>query len=104
MRVDLAAALEEAWQNQFPIGEPIDPEYLSGVLLAKMQIYPKALEFFRRSEAAYGEKALVAYSRGICLYRLGDRDAARASLIRAIEMDPELEPARDLLKKVESGE
>jgi tetratricopeptide (TPR) repeat protein len=62
--------------------------------LARQEGMPAAVDFAKRWERTVGDDARVAYELGLAWRLAGDDGKARASLDRAVELDPSLVEAR----------
>jgi tetratricopeptide (TPR) repeat protein len=95
-RVDIYRAVHEVWQRYFPLREARDLAFHLGVLLCEIDCHEDALPFFHESLAAYGPNPATLFNIGLCLYELGDLEAALAQVDRALADAPEFEPAVEL--------
>ncbi len=96
LRVEVYHAVHEIWRVYFPIRESLDLPFHLGVLLTEIQCYEDALSFFRQSVALYGSNPATVFNVGLCLFHLGDTEAALAHAEQAIEGAPDFEPAQTL--------
>jgi tetratricopeptide (TPR) repeat protein len=101
-RQELYWAAQQLWANYFPIGERLDVAFHIGMLLHALHYYLEAIEFFQRSVQLYGLTSSTAYDLGVCHYELQQLAEARAWADRALELDPEYEPAKTLRIRIES--
>ena len=95
-RVDIYRAVHEVWQRYFPLREARDLAFHLGVLLCEIDCHEDALPFFHESLAAYGPNPATLFNVGLCLYELGDLEAALAQVDRALAEAPDFEPAVEL--------
>lgn len=70
------AAAEKAWELHFPLGEEMDLADLIAHLLDAMNEDARAITFFERSNAVYGERASTLRNIAACYRRLGRPDEA----------------------------
>lgn len=101
-RQELYWAAQQVWVTYFPIGERLDVAFHIGMLLHALHYYLEAIEFFRRSIELYGLTPSTAYDLGVCHYELQQLSEAGAWADRALELDPEYEPAKTLRIRIES--
>jgi tetratricopeptide (TPR) repeat protein len=91
-------AVERAWERYFPLGEELDLAHLIGSLLYALDDYARAQAYFERSLALYGPDVGTLYNVAACLHMRGEDESAAAALHRALQLDPENEPARALYR------
>jgi tetratricopeptide (TPR) repeat protein len=96
LRHEVFRTVQEVWRTYFPIRESRDLAFHLGVLLCEIQCYEDALPFFRQSAALYGPNPATVFNVGLCLFHLGDLEAALAHAEQAIAGAPDYEPARTL--------
>ena len=101
-RQELYWAAQQVWANYFPIGERLDLAFHIGMLLHALRYYLEAIEFFRRSIQLYGLTPSTAYDLGVCHYELQQLSEAGAWADRALELDPEYEPAKTLRIRIDA--
>jgi tetratricopeptide (TPR) repeat protein len=74
----VVAAAERVWEMHFPLGEEIDLADVIGRVLYEMNDYARALSFFERSNAIYGEHTGTLHNIALCRQQLNqDDDAGR---------------------------
>ncbi|HXZ29369.1 MAG TPA: SAM-dependent methyltransferase [Terriglobales bacterium] len=101
-RSDLRQAVLRTWANRFPVHP--DENVLAfdcGVILLELRYFADALPLFQASEQMLGRSAATSYNLGLCALGLGRSDDALAFLRAACELDPDFEPARSSLRKLE---
>ncbi len=79
----VVAAVERVWELHFPLGEEIDLADLIARLLYAMDDYARAIIYFERSNAIYGEHTGTLHNIALCYQQLnqdGDADCSRESL------------------------
>jgi len=103
LRREVHRAVHEIWEAYFPLREANDLAFHLGVLLCEIQRYEEALSFFHQSVALYGPNPATVFNMGLCLFHLGDLDAALTLAGQAVEGAPEYEPARVLRKEVKAA-
>jgi|WetSurMetagenome_2_1015567.scaffolds.fasta_scaffold08538_3 hypothetical protein len=87
-RVELKRALQQVWENYYPIGEEQDLPFEIGVLLYRAAWYKDALEMFAHSLRLQGPCSWTLYNMGLCHYMLGEQEAAQACMVEARRLDP----------------
>ena len=87
-RVELKRALQQVWENYYPIGEEQDLPFEIGVLLYRAAWYKEALEMFAHSLRLQGPRSWTLYNMGLCHYMLGEQEAAQACMVEARRLDP----------------
>jgi tetratricopeptide (TPR) repeat protein len=100
-RAELCAALDQAWEGYFPLGEDIDLARQIAELLYAIDEYRGALGYFRRSVEIYGPDTGTLYNMAVCHSLLGEEDRALPLLQALLAHDPENEAARGLLAELE---
>lgn len=98
---EIYAAIRQAWSNYYHLGESLDVPFHLGTLLCQMCYYREALEFFGHSLRLYGQSPGTECNMAVCYEGLRDMDKARACVQRALELEPDFEPARALLIKLD---
>lgn len=94
------AALEEAVK--------IDPEYAQawynlGLAYSSTDQPERAVEALKKAEALDTASARIPYARATILVRLGLMNEARIAVERALELQPSMEEAADLLRMISQG-
>lgn len=105
-RQDLRRALEEAWQQYYPMGQGADAADLAfefGVLLYTIGELASALDYFLHSLALFGEDARTTFNIALCLCRLDRAPEALEWLDRTLALDPTAEQAQELRATITSG-
>ncbi len=100
LRLEMYRAVFEVWDHYFPIREAQDLAFQLGVLLCEIDCYGDALPFFHESAAAYGSNPATVYNIGLCLFHLGDLEAAREQMDRVLEEAPDFEAAVELRQEI----
>lgn len=98
---ELVEMLDRFADNVFATPEGPDTWFNIGSLLQQMQHYERAIAYYRRSEALYGENSPCLYNIGLCRWFTGDEAGARADLARVLELDPSNVLARGWLAQIE---
>ncbi|HEX7181516.1 MAG TPA: tetratricopeptide repeat protein [Thermoanaerobaculia bacterium] len=96
LRSEVYRAVHEIWKAYFPLRESQDLPFHLGVLLCEIQCYEDALPFFHQSIALYGPNPATVFNQGLCLFHLGNPEAALAHAERSLEGAPDFEPAQAL--------
>jgi hypothetical protein len=99
-RLEIYRAVHEVWERYFPLREARDLAFHLGVLLCEIDCHQDALPFFHESVAAYGPNPATVFNIGLCLYHLGDLEAARRQVDLALEDAPDFEPAVELRQEI----
>ena len=99
---ELLTAIENIWDNYYPIGEQKDLPFYLGMLLYNMGYYPEALEYLNYSYQLFGDEASTFYNMGMCHYRLRQLNEALEYMNRSIELDQEFEAAKGMRIKIQS--
>ncbi|NES66827.1 MAG: tetratricopeptide repeat protein, partial [Okeania sp. SIO2D1] len=99
---ELLTAIENIWDNYYPIGEQKDLPFYLGMLLYNMGYYPEALEYLNYSCQLFGDEASTFYNMGMCHYRLRQLNEALEYINRSIELDQEFEAAKRMRIKIQS--
>jgi hypothetical protein len=102
LKQELCRAFHQVWETYYSIGERNNLAYHLGTLLCEMQYFPDALTYFAYSLEGFGEDAATRYSMAFCHYRLRRLDRALQDIERALQLDAEFEPARDMRVRIES--
>jgi hypothetical protein len=97
---EIHRAVQEIWRTHFPIREPDDLAFHLGVLLCKIQCYEDALGLFHESVGRYGANPATLFNIALCLFHLGDPEAARAAVDQALEEAPDFAPAAALREAI----
>ncbi len=97
---ELFSALQNIWDNYYPIGEKKDLPFYIGMLLYNMEYYPEALEYLQHSRQLYGEEASTLYNMGMCYYRLRQLEQALDCINHTLELDNEFEAAKGMRIKL----
>lgn len=103
LRLEIYRAVHQVWDAYFPLQEARDLAFHLGVLLCEIECHGDALPFFHESAAAYGANPATIFNLGLCLYHLGDLEAARQALDEALREAPDFAPAVELRREVRAG-
>ena len=87
-------AIQQVWDNYYPIGEKRNLAFALGTLLSQMQYYPQALQYFDYSLQLYGADADTLYNMGICHYHLEELEEALEQISLSLELKPEFAAAK----------
>lgn len=102
-REPLQAAVHQVWDRYYPIGESDDLAFQCGVLLYLLADYTGALDFFQNSLESHGASALTLYNMGICHYELKHAEEAARCLKLALDLNPALEAAQQMLLRLQKN-
>ncbi len=103
LRLEIYRAVHQVWDAYFPLQEARDLAFHLGVLLCEIECHGDALPFFHESASVYGANPATVFNIGLCLYHLGDLEAAREALDEALREAPDFEPAVELRREVGEG-
>lgn len=101
-RKELRRAVEQVWDNYYPIGDQNDVAFRLGLLLYSIDAYPEALEYFQHSLRLHGPEPGTLYNLAVCHHTLGHPETALSYLRQALTLDPTLESAQQLRLKIEA--
>ena len=91
----------ELWERYLKLVPDDDlAHYNLGLTLMRWEHWQDANLAFRRSLELNNANDLAHYNLGFCLYHLGENRQARRSLEAALKMNPELEVAKELLRRI----
>lgn len=96
LRPEISMAARQIWNLYLPIGEERDLAFQLALLLAAIEYYPEALEFFTHSLRAYGPDARTFYNLAVCHSRLRQVRPALEAVETALQMEPDYPDARAL--------
>jgi tetratricopeptide (TPR) repeat protein len=92
----LAAAVERSAESYFAIGDGAEhPGFAAGAILQWLGRFDAAMQWYDRFLKII-PNAAAAYNRALCLLDLDRREEALAGLDRALEIEPEHQPARSM--------
>lgn len=101
-RYDLRDAALKTWANHFPLNAAENIlAFNCGVILLELRFYEDAIAMFKISEKILAPSAATSYNLGLCAQGLGRTSEALQYMIRATELDPNFEPARQSRQKLE---
>jgi hypothetical protein len=100
LRLEIYRAVYEVWDHYFPLHEAKDLAFHLGVLLCEIECYGDALTFFHESAAVYGPNPATVFNIGLCLFHLGQVEAAREQVDLALAEAPDFEPAVELRQEI----
>jgi tetratricopeptide (TPR) repeat protein len=95
-RGEIHRAVHEVARAYFPLPEAADLAFPLGVVLCEIGAYDEALAFLRGSLEQHGANAATLHNLALCLFHLGDHEAARTYVERALEAAPDFAPAAEL--------
>lgn len=94
--------VREVWQRFYPIDDQTDLAFGIAALLAPAGRIPEALEFLGYSHD-HKPTPLGCYNAALCHLLLAEEHAAWDALDEALELDPQLEQALELKRKMEDA-
>jgi tetratricopeptide (TPR) repeat protein len=92
-REAVIAAAEKVWERHFPLGEEMDLADLIARVLYKLNDYARAIAFFERSNAVYGEHPATLRNIAICYQQLG-QDGEAERIVEPLQSRDRSEPQR----------
>ena len=98
--LDDALDLYDAALADIPDSSPLQRASLlvnTGAILRERVRLPEAISRFREATRLAPSLAAAHYNLGLTLYETGDAEGAEQSLLRALELDPEFQPAHSTL-------
>lgn len=99
-RQELYQAIQQVWDNYYPINEECDLAFFIGMLLYGMMFYTEALDYFWYSLNLSGLNASTIYNMGMCYYNLRQWRAALKCLSQTLVLDPAFKPAAEMRVKI----
>ncbi len=91
----------ELWKRYLKLVPDDDLAYYNlGLTLMRWEHWQDAKGAFRHSLELNDSNDLAHYQLGFCFYHLGENRQARRSLEAALKMNPELEVAKELLRRI----
>jgi hypothetical protein len=96
MRSEIERVLVRAWDNYFPIGEPIDMALCVGLGFSAMERFPEAVDFLEMSVKEHPESAPAAFAMAVAQRGLRDLRLALDWVAKALELEPGFSEARAL--------
>ena len=93
----------QVWEVHFPIRESRDVAFHLGVLLIEAGFYTEAIPLLQASTGLYGPNPATVYNVSLCLYHLGDLEAALERVDEALEAEPGYEAAQTLREEIEKA-
>lgn len=98
---ELVEMLGRFADNVFATPDGSDTFFNIGSLLQHMGRYDLAVDYYRRSQALFGETSAGLYNIALCRWFIGEEGPAKAGLARVLEMDPANVLARGWLAQIE---
>lgn len=99
---ELYDVMVRCWQNFFPIGDQRDVPFAVARVLACINQFDQAIDFYGESTRLYGKKALTYHNVGLCHYNAGRFSEAQESFQKALDVDKNYGPSKELLIRVEA--
>ena len=99
---ELYDVMVRCWGNFFPIGDQRDVPFAVARVLACINQFDQAIDFYGESLRLYGGKALTHHNIGLCHYNAGRLEDAQASFQRALGMDKNYGPTKELIIRLEA--
>lgn len=103
-RHEIYSSIHRVWDTYYPMGESsTDLSFHLGTLLCKMGYYREALGFYHDSLKHYGKAPGTEYNIAYCHDGLREPEKALEHVHKALELDPDFEPARALRIQIEGA-
>lgn len=99
---ELYQVMTSCWNNFFPIPDERDVPFAVARVLACINQFQQAVGFYGESRRLYGDRYLTHHNMGICYYNLGQLDMARDAFNKALELEPQYGPSKELLLRTEA--
>jgi len=99
---ELYDVMVRCWGNFFAIGDQRDVPFAVARVLACINQFDQAIDFYGESLRLYGAKALTHHNIGLCHYNVGRLEDAQASFQRALEVDKNYGPTKELIIRLEA--
>ena len=99
---ELYDVMVRCWGNFFPIGDERDVPFGVARVLACINQFDQAIDFYGESLRLYGEKALTHHNIGLCHYNVGRLEEAQRSFQNALRVDKNYGPTKELLIRLEA--
>lgn len=93
----LSEGISRMWNGYYPLHSKHELALACASLLFGMERYQEALVLFKQTEDAYDQNASVQYDIAICLYEVGELEAARRYAGRTAALTPGHQGALALL-------
>lgn len=100
-REELVSAINNIWDNYFPIGEDGNLAYCFGSLLAYFEYDYDAIQYFEESIEIYGEDATIYYEIALCYYNMQIIEKTMEYLDKSLSLDPNFEDSLNLKRILE---
>ena len=94
---ELYEVMTRCWGNYFPIPDERDVPFAVARVLACINQFQQAVGFYGESVRLYGDRALTHHNIGICQFNLSLLEEAEQSFQRALEIEPDYGPSKELL-------
>ncbi|MFC4304423.1 tetratricopeptide repeat protein [Cohnella boryungensis] len=92
-------AVDQVWQLYYPLGEKRDLAFQLGSLLYELESYERAIFYFKQSARLYGGYIGTSYNLALCCHMLDRVDQAEGYLRNLLSLEPDFEPALELLEE-----
>jgi hypothetical protein len=93
LRREICRMVQEVWKACAPLVVQEDLAFQLGVLLCAIEHFEEALGLFHESVRLYGANPATLYNIALCLFELGNAEAAGPVVEQALEGAPDFEPA-----------
>mmetsp|Transcript_4542 Transcript_4542/g.6369 ORF Transcript_4542/g.6369 Transcript_4542/m.6369 type:complete len:279 (-) Transcript_4542:151-987(-) len=98
LKADVAEGLEKIWKNFFLTEHNVDIISEIGRILVQVQRFSEAEVYYRRFVELRPESAIAMVNLGICLFHMGDAQAAAELFQAALHIEPDYSLASEWLK------
>jgi tetratricopeptide (TPR) repeat protein len=99
---ELYDVLVRCWEHFFPIGDQRDVPFGVARVLACINQFDQAIHFYGESLRLYGDKPLTRHNVGLCHYNAGRLTEAQAAFRKALDVDENYGPSKELLIRMEA--
>jgi hypothetical protein len=103
-KAELAVVAHKVWETYFPLREPVDLPFHAAALLFAAGRPAEAIALFEESIRWYGPDSGTSMNLALCHLALENTPRALELAREALEMDPEMESARELIASIDSRE
>ena len=100
LRARLLDCVEKTWGLYFGLPQERTLAFDLGTVMQVLGEWSAADRLYRRSLEINGEDAQTHFNLGICARATGAPSTALANFARALELEPDLEPAREQYERV----
>ena len=99
---ELYDVMVRSWENFFSIGDQRDVPFAVARVLACINQFDQAIDFYGESLRLYGAKALTHHNIGLCHYNAGRLAESKEAFQTALQVDENYGPSKELLIRIEA--